>query len=115
MSMIQEGRLKALAVTSDQRVEFLPGIPTAQEFLPNFSVVNWLGIFAPAKTPQPIIDKLNDALLKVVARPDVQEKLKNVAILPSTMQSPAIFQKFVNAEYQRWGDVLKQAKVELSD
>ena len=75
--------------------------------------MNWLGIFAPAKTPKPVIDEINAAIIKVVARPDVQQKLKNVAILPSTMESPAVFQQFVVAEYKRWGDVLKQAKIEL--
>lgn len=91
----------------------VPNVPTAQEHLPNFAVVNWLGIFAPAKTPRPVIDEINAAIIKVVARPDVQEKLKKVAILPSTMESPAAFQQFVVAEYKRWGDVLKQAKIEL--
>ena len=113
LGLIQDGRLRALALTSDKRVEFLPNVPTAQENLPNFAVVNWLGIFAPAKTPKPVIDEINAAIIKVVARPDVQQKLKNVAILPSTMESPAAFQKFVVAEYKRWGDVLKQAKIEL--
>ena len=88
-------------------------MPTAQENLPNFAVVNWLGIFAPARTPKPVNDDINAAIIKVVARPDVQQKLKNVAILPSTMESPAAFQQFVTAEYKRWGDVLRQAKVEL--
>lgn len=115
MSMIRDGRLKALAVTSEKRVDFLPNIPTAQEFLPNFNVVNWLGIFAPAQTPTPIIAKINAAILNAIARPDVRQKLEAAAIIPSTMESPATFQPFVNAEYARWGEVLKQAKVELTD
>jgi len=115
MSMIKDGRLKALAVTSDKRVDFLPNIPTAQEFLPNFNVVNWLGIFAPAQTPAPIIAKINAAILNALARTDVRQKLEAVAIIPSTMESPATFQLFVNKEYARWGEVLKQAKVELTD
>ena len=113
LGLIQDGRLRALALTSDKRVDFLPDVPTAQENLPNFAVVNWLGIFAPAKTPKAVIDEINAAIIKVVARPDVQEKLKKVAILPSTLESPAAFQQFVVAEYKRWGDVLKQAKIEL--
>jgi len=115
MSMIKDGRLKALAVTSDKRVDFLPNIPTAQEFLPNFNVVNWLGIFAPAQTPVPIIAKINAAIINVIARTDVRQKLEAAAIIPSTMESPATFQLFVNKEYARWGEVLKQAKVELTD
>lgn len=115
MSMIKDGRLKALAVTSDKRVDFLPNIPTAQEFLPNFNVVNWLGIFAPAQTPTPMIAKINAAIINAIARPDVRQKIEAAAIIPSTMESPATFQAFVNTEYSRWGEVLKQAKVELTD
>jgi tripartite-type tricarboxylate transporter receptor subunit TctC len=115
MSMIKDGRLKALAVTSEKRVDFLPSIPTAQEFLPNFNVVNWLGIFAPAQTPAPIVAKINAAILTVIARTDVRQKLEAAAIIPSSMESPATFQAFVNTEYSRWGEVLKQAKVELTD
>ena len=104
-----------LAVTSDKRVDFLPNIPTAQEFLPNFNVVNWLGIFAPAQTPTPIIAKINAAIINAIARPDVRQKIEAAAIIPSTMESPATFQAFVDTEYSRWGEVLKQAKVELTD
>jgi tripartite-type tricarboxylate transporter receptor subunit TctC len=115
MSMIKDGRLKALAVTSDKRVDFLPNIPTAQEFLPNFNVVNWLGIFAPAQTPTPIIAKINAAIINAITRPDVRQKIEAAAIIPSAMESSATFQSFVNTEYSRWGEVLKQAKVELTD
>ena len=110
---IATGKLRPILVTGSTRHPALPDVPTAQENLPNFAVVNWLGIFAPAKTPKAVIDEINAAIIKVVARPDVQEKLKKVAILPSTMESPAAFQQFVVAEYKRWGDVLKQAKIEL--
>jgi len=115
MSMIKDGRLKALAVTSEKRVDFLPNIPTAQEFLPNFNVVNWLGIFAPAQTPAPIIAKINAAIINAITRPDVRQKIEAAAIIPSAMESSATFQSFVNTEYSRWGEVLKQAKVELTD
>jgi tripartite-type tricarboxylate transporter receptor subunit TctC len=107
--MIKDGRLRPLAVTSAKRVDFLPDVPTALEELPGFDVVNWLGVLAPAKTPQKVIDRLNAALIKIVARPDVKEKLSNVAVVPSTMESPAAFQKFLAAEYARWGKVVKES------
>lgn len=113
--MIKDGRLQALALTSEKRAEFLPEVPTAQEYLPKFNVINWLGIFAPAQTPEPIVTKISDALIKVVARRNVREQLEKVAVFPESMTSPAVFQTFVNQEYKRWGDVLKQVNVELTD
>lgn len=113
--MIKDGRLQALAVTSANRVDFLPSVPTAQEVLPGFDVVNWIGVFAPAGTPAPIVDKINAALVKVVALPSVKSQLEQAGLLPRTLASPAAFQTFLSNEYSRWGDVLKKANVELKD
>jgi tripartite-type tricarboxylate transporter receptor subunit TctC len=109
--MIQDGRLKALAVTSEKRVEFLPNTPTAQEELPGFNVSNWVGVFAPAKTPKAVVDRLNAALVKVVAREDVRAQLLKVAVVPSSMASPDAFQKFVGEEFQRWGKLVKEKNI----
>ncbi len=115
IGMVKDGRLRALAVTSAKRLEALPDVPTAQETLPGFDVVNWIGVFAPAKTPEPIIARINDALVKVIARPDVRAQLEKVAVPPAIMASTQTFQQFVDAEYKRWGDVLKRAQVELTE
>ncbi len=115
LPMSQDGRLNVLAVTTENRIDFLPNTPTAKEDLPNFTAVNWVGVFAPAHTPANVINKINDAIVKVVARPDVQDKLKKAAIVPQTMESPAKFQTFIDNEYKHYGEVMKQAKVELSD
>jgi tripartite-type tricarboxylate transporter receptor subunit TctC len=109
--LIQDGRLKALAVTSDKRVEFLPNVPTAQEELPGFSVSNWVGVFAPAKTPKAVVDKIDEALKKVVARPDVKDKLIKVAVVPSIMPTPDAFTKFVAGEFARWGKLVKEKNI----
>ncbi|MDO8278641.1 MAG: tripartite tricarboxylate transporter substrate-binding protein, partial [Burkholderiaceae bacterium] len=109
--LIQDGRLRALAVTSDKRVEFMPTVPTAQEELPGFSVVNWVGVFAPANTPRPVVDKINAALNKVVARADVRAQLIKVAVVPNIMASPDAFQKFVADEFGRWGKLVKEKNI----
>ncbi|CAN5429052.1 tripartite tricarboxylate transporter substrate binding protein [soil metagenome] len=106
--LIQDGRLRALAVTSAKRVDFLANVPTAQEELPSFDVVNWVGIFAPARTPQGVIDRVNAALVKVVARADVREQLTKNAVVPSILANPAAFQKFVDGEWARWGKLVKE-------
>ena len=108
---IQDGRLQALAVTSDKRVEFLPNVPTAQEELPGFNVTNWVGVFAPARTPKPVLEKLNAALAKVVAREDVRAQLIKVAVVPSTMQSSEAFTQFVAGEFNRWGKLVKEKNI----
>ncbi len=113
--LIQDGRLKALAVTSDKRVEFLPNVPTAQEELPGFNVTNWVGVFAPAKTPRAVIDKINAALVKIVAREDVRAQLLKVAVVPSSMSSPDAFQKFVADEFNRWGKLVKEKNIVTTD
>ena len=109
--LIQEGKLQALALTSEKRAEFLPNVPTAQDELPGFAVTNWLGLFAPAKTPAAIVDKLNAALVRIVAREDVKAQLIKNAVVPSVMASPAAFTQFVAAEYARWGKLVKDKNI----
>ena len=109
-SFIQDGRLRALAVTSDKRVDFLRDVPTAdEEGLPSFLAVNWIGVMAPAATPKPIIDKLHAALATVVADPQVREQFTKAAVVPSTSKTPDAFQQFLAAEHARWGKIVKSS------
>lgn len=112
-SLIKDGRLNALAVTSADRVSFLSSIPTAQEELPNFNVVNWVGIFAPAGTPPEVLARYDAAIKKVIAQPEVQKQMENVAVVPSVMDNPEAFGKFFSKEYQRWGAVIKDAGLSM--
>jgi len=114
-SLIKSGKLKALAVTSAKRVDFLANVPTAQEELPHFDVANWVGIFAPAGTPPAVIERLDAAIHKVVAQPEVRKQLTSVAVVPSVMKNPADFHKFFDSEFHRWGKVIKDAGVTLTD
>lgn len=113
-ALINDGRLNALAVTSEDRVSFLANVPTAQEVLPDFNVVNWVGIFAPAGTPPEVLTRIDEAIKKTIARPDVQKQLENVAVVPSVLAGPAAFQSFFETEYKRWGTVLKEADVAMN-
>lgn len=114
-SQIQSGALKALAVTSAERVDFLPDVPTAQENLPGFNVVNWFGLFAPARTPPEVVKRISDALVQVVNEPEIREQLTRNAVIASTYDTPAGFQEFFNKDVARWGAVIKDANVPLSD
>lgn len=114
ITFIRDGRLKALAVTSDSRVDFLPDIPTAQEQgLPSFSAVNWLGIFAPSGTSRPIVDKLHSALKQVVADAQVREQLTRAAVVPHSSASPQSFQSFLAKENDRWGRIARESGAKM--
>lgn len=113
-SLIREGRLNALAVTSADRVNFLPDVPTAGEALPDFNVVNWIGIFAPAGTPTDVMSTLDSAIKKVVENPDVRKQLENNAVVPITREDPTAFKAFFDQEYARWGAILRQAGVTMN-
>lgn len=106
----KSGKLRPLVVTSAERDPFVPDVPTAREAgLGSFEAVNWMGLYAPAKTPAALLDRLNKMVRKIVAEPDIAEKLRNVALQPRTSESPAEFSKFVASEYARWGKVAKDA------
>jgi len=110
---IQSGKVRALAVTSSRRLESLPNVPTvAESGVPGFEVVSWQGIFVPAGTPKPIIEKLHNDILAILAQPEMQERLKSLGMQPSTMSTDqvAAFQK---AEVEKWAQVIKAANVKI--
>ena len=115
LGLIKEGRLTALAVASEKRLGVLPEVPTAQDTVPGFTAISWIGLFAPAKTPDAVIARINDALTQTLKKPEVLAQLEKVALPSGLMASSAEFQTFVAAEYIRWGEVLKHAKIELTD
>jgi len=114
IAFIRDGRLKALAVTSESRVDFLPEVPTAREQgLPSFLAVNWLGVFAPAGTPPAVIDRLHGALTQVVADAQVRELLQRAAVVPQASASAAAFQAFLAAEDDRWGRIARESGAKM--
>ncbi|HQQ68718.1 MAG TPA: tripartite tricarboxylate transporter substrate binding protein [Alicycliphilus sp.] len=110
INFIRDGKLKALAVTSERRVDFLPDVPTAQEQgLPSFSSVNWFGVFAPTGTSPGVVDKIHAALNKVVNDPKVVEQLTRAAVVPQSSASSKDFAQFVSKENERWGRVARES------
>jgi len=104
---IKQGRLRALAVTSDKRVPALPDVPTMVESgLPGFVVTPWWGIFAPAGTPKPIIQKLNHDIVAVLNSKEVHDFLTAQAT-DVVGDTPEAFAVFVKGEAARWGQVVK--------
>lgn len=110
MPHIKAGKLKALAVTDSKRVGALPDVPTVGESIPGYEFNNWYGFLAPLKLPRVQIDKVNADLAKVLALPDVKERFTGLGadITPST---PEKFGAVMKADAEKWGKVVKAAKI----
>lgn len=107
MPHILGGRLRPLAITSAQRSPLLPDVPTvAESGYAGFDVQSWFGLAVPRGTPQPVVDKLNAELGKVLAMPDVKKRLGELGATPAG-GSPADMRGFVDAEVKRWHTVVK--------
>jgi tripartite-type tricarboxylate transporter receptor subunit TctC len=108
----QAGAVRALAVTSEQRLASAPDLPTIGETLKGFSVQGWQGLFAPAGTPQPIVEKLSAEVKHVFEQPDVVTALTKVGGEPAPM-SPDQFAAFIVSERPKWQAVVKAAGVHI--
>jgi len=102
----KSGRLRALAVTGGKRSAVLPDLPTiAESGVPGYEMLNWLGLFAPASTPRAIVEKLNDAVLRVAGLPEVRDRLNAAGAEPSPLPTEE-FAAFVKTEIEKWGKVV---------
>ena len=112
MPFIQSGKLRALAVTGTTRVSSLPNVPTAAEAgLPKLDATSWFGVFAPAKTPKPVIDKLTAEIAKVMATPAFKQKAADLGTTAAYM-NPQQLTDYSTSELARWAQVVKAAKIE---
>jgi len=107
---IKAGRLKALAVTGEKRLEQLPDTPTVKEAgYPDLAASSWQGLFVPTGTPKEAVDKLYDAAVKTMAMPDVVSRLATGGAFAITSPSPAAFGEYVAAETRRWARIAKES------
>jgi len=110
---VHQGRLIALGVPSAKRSSALPDVPTFEESgVAPFDVSSWVGILAPAKTPRPVIDRLNKELAAVLQSPFVKERYAVLGIEP-VGNSPTQFGEEIKADLARWADVVKAANVKV--
>jgi len=109
ISHVKAGKLRPLAVTTAQRSPALPDVPTiAEAGVPGYEATSWFGLLAPAKTPAPVVAKLNAAILKALADPDVKNKLLEQGAEPAG-ETPAQFAAFIASETVKWGKIVKQS------
>jgi len=105
---VKGGKLRALAVTGDKRSSAMPDVPTlAEQGFPGFSAVAWWGVFAPAGTPKPIIDKLNAELAKAINQPDLKKQLTEQLGMDLVVSTPEALQEWTVGQIARWGKVVK--------
>ena len=106
LSYIESGKLRALGVTTKARSARLPNVPAVAEALPGYEIVLWNGVFAPAGTPQPVVDKLNAAIRQVLQDPAVRKTLADQGSTP-VGNSPAEFKQVLASEIDKWGKLVK--------
>jgi tripartite-type tricarboxylate transporter receptor subunit TctC len=111
LSYVKAGKLRALAVSSAKRSPALPDVPAAAEVLPGFEANIWHGIGAPKGTPKDVIDKLNKEINVILNTPEIEQKFANIggSALGGT---PEEYGKFIAAEVEKWGKVIKTAHIE---
>ncbi len=106
---VRAGKLVPIAVTTAKRSPELPDVPTiAEAGVPGYEATSWFGMFAPAGTPAPVLAKLNGAIVKVLAEPEVKKKI-NEQGAETYSETPEQFAAFIKAESQKWGKVVKDS------
>jgi tripartite-type tricarboxylate transporter receptor subunit TctC len=107
LGFVQRGQLKAIAITTPGRSLAIPNLPSIADTLPGYSAGVWFGLFAPANTPKPIVDKLNAAMLKVLQSQDVKQNLAAQGVEPIG-GTPGDFAKFIKDDSKRWTQIANQ-------
>lgn len=110
-ALVKEGKLRALGVTGTQRIPSYPDLPTiAESGVPGFQWITWAGIYAPSKTPRPIIDKLNREITAVLRMPDVRQRFLALDAEPAP-STPAELDKHVASELVRIAELARKAGI----
>jgi tripartite-type tricarboxylate transporter receptor subunit TctC len=108
----KSGKARALGVTLPRRLDALPDVPAIAETVPGYSGDAWHGVFAPAGTPQAIVDKLAADFAKVLAMPEVRKRLSDIGLEP-VGNTPAQFAAIVKNDHAKWGQVIRNANIKL--
>jgi tripartite-type tricarboxylate transporter receptor subunit TctC len=112
IGFVQQGKLRALAVTSKERVRQLPDVPAAAETLPGFENLGWFGFVAPVGTPKTVIDKVYQDTAKVLQAADIRTRFEQLGMVP-VGNAPADFAKAIKLESVTWAKVIKERKLQV--
>jgi len=114
IEQIKAGKMKAIATTAPSRVPELPEVATmAEQGFPGIGTNAWQGLFAPAATPKPIVDKLFNASVAVLSKPEMKELLARQMLAVTLSKSPQDFNELVQKETREWGDFIRENKIKI--
>ncbi|WP_207536650.1 Bug family tripartite tricarboxylate transporter substrate binding protein [Sabulicella rubraurantiaca] len=113
ITLVREGRLRALAVTGNSRMAALPDVPTLREIIPNLVIEGWHGIFAPGGTPAPALDRLEQAARRAIASPSYVQRLANEGLEPPPERPRAAFAAAVKEESAYWARKVPELGISL--
>ncbi len=115
LPLVQEGKLRALGVTTAERVPFLPNIPAIAETLPDFDVTSWLGIVVPAGTPAEIRARIAAPLAQFIREPAVVARLRDVGAVAAKPNTPEEFAAWMRKDNDKWGRVVRETGIKLGN
>ena len=111
--LVASGKLRALAISSPQRSQRLPNVPTvAETVLPGYEAFEWNGLFLPAGTPEPVAAKLHKALVEVMKEDEVKRRFDEVGV-QAVGSTPAEFATFLKKEDAKWAEVIRKGNIKL--
>lgn len=106
-ALVQDGKLRALAITTTKRSKLAPDVPSASDTVPGYEYSAWFGLFLPAKVPAGMAEQVQAAVAKVVVQPDFQEKVAVLGIETHGSTAPE-FRSFIEADFARWQKAIKE-------
>jgi tripartite-type tricarboxylate transporter receptor subunit TctC len=111
-TLTADNKLRALAVSSLERVRIVPDVPTLnEEGFKDFEAVSWHMVVAPAGTPKPVVDRLHAELKRIVATPEFEQQTLKMGLNAIDSPSPEALKRYLDAEIVRWGDLVKQVGI----
>ncbi len=111
LGQIKGGKFRALAVTGPERSPVVPDVPTLKESGVNIEAIIWLGLGGPPKMPADVVAKLFDGMRQVARDPEVQKRIGDMGAQATVSPSPQQFREFMVSERERWGRVIREAKI----
>jgi tripartite-type tricarboxylate transporter receptor subunit TctC len=109
MAFVKDNKVKALAVTTRERMTELPDVPTMHELgWKNLVTSSWQGVLVPSGTPRPIVEKLHAAIVKVLTEPVIQARMRNAGVIAVASKSPEEFKVYMDAETAKWTKVIQE-------
>jgi tripartite-type tricarboxylate transporter receptor subunit TctC len=115
LPLVQEGKLRALGVTTAERVPFLPNIPAIAETLPDFDVTSWLGVVVPAGTPAEVRARIAAPLAEFIREPAVVARLRDVGAVAAKPNTPEEFAAWMRKDHDKWGRVVRETGIKLAN